>query len=309
MTITVETRKSCARRNLTLEQQKALIDLYFDPDSRLSTAAIGQQFDISRRSVTNIIGKHGLEQKRPRYPKKYFHNDRYFQEINEENSYWAGFIAADGCIVHCGTKSLVFHLQKIDHQQLINFAQCLSYLGLPKLRPNSILLRINGIYGLAQDLETNFNITTNKTFSLKPPPLQEERHIRAFLRGYFDGDGSFSCSSKHPKRTAFRLVGTKEFLTWVRTILAQYVGTNSDIKIAKYRNAYTLSYGGNRQAYRILTWLYKRSTFRTRLARKYNSFLDYQKWLPEFIANGRYPSNISYLSTTPPSKSFSSLIS
>lgn len=43
--------------------------------------------------------------------KKYSYNDNYFRTPNLENSYWAGFIAADGCVYKghtgCGEQRVV----------------------------------------------------------------------------------------------------------------------------------------------------------------------------------------------------------
>lgn len=197
-----------------------------------------------------------------------FLDHHYFSILNEENCYWAGFIAADGSLP-IARKQMVINLATCDEKHLENFRQCLRFEGQVYYREYnninyvSILVPSKQIY---QDLQTNFNITPQKSLTLCPPILTNEALIRSFIRGYFDGDGCLSNS--------ISFAGTEQFLTWVRKQLTIYTNRSINQRLRKADNIYILEYGGRLQKNLILDWLYQNSNPSTRLGRKYDKRME-----------------------------------
>jgi hypothetical protein len=127
--------------------------------------------------------------------RKYQLNHNYFSVPNLENSYWAGFIAADGNI---NDKQGVLRVQlsNADSEHLLKLKKSLGYTG--PLRPFSYigfgkeahasLLQVSSSK-IVTDLRENFEIIPKKTFTLEPPKLKNNL-LDAYIIGYIDGDGS-----------------------------------------------------------------------------------------------------------------------
>lgn len=91
-----------------------------------------------------------------------------------------------------------------------------------------------------------------------------------FIRGYFDGDGSFS---KETKGHMFKVCGIWDFIT----VFADRVG-KPDLKLQQRRkdkNNWQLSVGGRRQVQRIANLMYQDAT--VYLDRKYEIYNSYIK--------------------------------
>lgn len=153
----------------------------------------------------------------------------YFSVPNLHNSYWAGFIAADGNVYKrkAGNRQAIIKiaLKSEDDKHLEKFAQAIAhnkkiYHGSIKTLGreysySSIAVSSNI---MAKDLESNFNITERKSLTLKPPTHLSEENAIAFIAGYIDGDGSYTHSYGRP---ILSVVGTKEMLEWILPLLAR----------------------------------------------------------------------------------------
>lgn len=155
----------------------------------------------------------------------------YFAEPNLENSYWAGFIAADGYIYvpKKGQRILGIRLKSTDREHLIKLQ---SSIGAGTLTETTTFSEQYNkeYYGTSYrlssdkvcfDLLKNFNIGERKSLTLEPPDLSGDL-TTAFIAGYIDGDGSYSMGAYSPR---LGIVGTEIFLSW---ILKQY-GLKSSI--------------------------------------------------------------------------------
>jgi hypothetical protein len=195
-------------------------------------------------------------------------NHGYFTNLNEDNCYWAGFIAADGSLP-INRKQVVVNLADCDAQHLETLKKSLAFEGQVYKREYggisfvSLLIPSQVIY---EDLQRNFNITPQKSLTLMPPPLKDEQLIRAFIRGYFDGDGCFS--------TSLSFAGTVEMLSWIRLCLSEYTYRNINQTIRLAGNIAILEYGGRVQKNIIADWLYNGSKPSTRLGRKYDKRME-----------------------------------
>lgn len=154
---------------------------------------------------------------------KYSHDRTYFAIPSLENSYYAGFITADGC-VYPPKNTLKITLNQIDEEFLLQMAAAMKYTGVLlhhaggnyKKESNHVSLAIYNASDLINDLKKNFNILQKKTLILDPPSLEGENAL-AFLSGYLDGDGSVFTSTKGQLTMSFR--GTENVLRWIKSIL------------------------------------------------------------------------------------------
>ena len=174
---------------------------------------------------------------------KYTVNEEYFSVLNEENSYWAGFIAADGCIhpiYYTKTPSkyrkigsiktrehLNISIDVCDREHLETFKKCINFTGPVNdynnnskfgFSDSSILATINIYNGkIVSDLRDNFNITPQKSLTYIPPDLPLECSL-PFILGLLDGDGSIYYV-KRDKTYGVGFNGTRETVSWVKNII------------------------------------------------------------------------------------------
>jgi hypothetical protein len=152
-------------------------------------------------------------------------NYSFFSKPNEINSYWAGFIAADGCIIDTDrSKRLSINLSSKDKNHLVLLSNLLDvplYTYKTKQHDVSRLsLRSNK---LCLDLENNFNITPRKSLTLKPPKLSAKLQ-RSFISGYFDGDGSlYVIRNKRYTYPGLSILGTEAMLLWIQQHILENV--------------------------------------------------------------------------------------
>ena len=201
-------------------------------------------------------------------PHKYKVQDDYFFNPNINNCYWAGFIAADGCIQQ-GSKYLTFGLQEKDLYILENFKKDLQFTGIISTTRKKMgrrvfkgnIIKINSPL-ICKDLKENFNIIPKKSLVLLPPKIVDKYYIKSFIIGYIDGDGTVD--GHHGAR--LRIVGTHEVLTWMSKFFNQeyQIGVKN---LQKTRNIWVLSIH-TQQAMAVLKDLYKHPV--QKLERKWN---------------------------------------
>jgi hypothetical protein len=209
-------------------------------------------------------------------------NKRFFEVPTIINSYIAGFIAADG---NLGKDShyLSITLQPKDSHILQEFANHFDYDGFIRTYKykNGYYdnLNICGIEEWYVDLERNFNIVPAKTFILKPPNLTDEKHIKAYIRGYIDGDGSiiYSNKGKGIKSWDVGVSGTEQVLTYIKMNFDKWVPNAYHNRLAEvklYGDSKTYSYkvSGRRAEYILKILLEVETLF---LKRKWQPFIDY----------------------------------
>ena len=148
-------------------------------------------------------------------------NENFFAEPNPTNSYWAGFIAADGCVYHGGGKQkLSIVLKSTDEGHLVRLQ---STIGAGTLhRGRSYSKERDKVYHnvryvlysktICSDLKRVFNVTQRKSLTLEPPIGLGTVNSLAFIAGYIDGDGSYTKSGTRP---ILKIAGTRSMLEWI----------------------------------------------------------------------------------------------
>jgi LAGLIDADG-like domain len=201
--------------------------------------------------------------------RKYSTNKGFFSTPGLLNSYWAGFIAADGCIIK---NKLCIGLARLDTQHVQRFVEDVSYTGKISYREKVVSISVC-CEQYAQDLRNNFSITERKTLSLMPPNIENEDLVAAYITGLIDGDGSISY--KRPGNLCITIYGTRFILNWVKYYFERW-SSDSKYRRSDVRNCKD---GRNLSYYSICSSrakeVYKRLSIIEipRLSRKWSKFI------------------------------------
>lgn len=212
-------------------------------------------------------------------------NEDYFSYINsEDKAYFLGFLYADGYI-HDKRKYVYLTLQEDDKEILEKFQICLE-TNKPLLRidrsnePNTktqwrLAITRKKIYN---DLK-RLGLYQKKSLTLTPDKLSfDENLIRHFIRGYFDGDGSFSWyrpKNRNTIQSCLSIVCTKEFCEYFKIIFQNIeVKSSRGKRFNNKQNCFNFIISGNRQVLKSLKFIYENSSFY--LKRKYTKYIKLQ---------------------------------
>jgi len=177
---------------------------------------------------------------------KYTKNVNFFSKPNLLNSYWAGFIAADGHLSQ--DNGVIISLGTKDKEHLDKFKKDIGYSGEIKFyKQKTSYTEISeynriSIYSkkLCTDLIRNWNVTHNKTYDIVFPTELTEDNLFAYCVGYIDGDGSFNRT--HGKFHSLNICGHMQFLESMRSFLCSYlVEEVSSMKIYPDHSIFKLS--------------------------------------------------------------------
>lgn len=220
-------------------------------------------------------------------------NQNFFENIdNNLNSYWLGFLMADGCI-------LEYHNKKTNKLKAMSLQLSLSYVddihvqNFKKDIESSAPIKVNKIKGkdknyycskivicntkMCRDL-IDLNCTPRKSLTLEYPVSKiPEIYERDFIRGYFDGDGSISCTVSKDKRgydvvsLTASMLGTNNMLEHIQTILHKN-GITSYLHCYS-KNIPELRLHGKNNIKNLFIYLYNDKDNIRFLQRKYDKFL------------------------------------
>lgn len=246
-----------------------------------SFSQIAKKYGIDRHIISKYCYEYNI---RPLLPKrrKYLVNDLFFNNATEKSFYWAGFIAADGCLISSNSEipnALTIELSKKDKNLLQSFVQDIEFTGpiitrttnrsdISKKYNNTDLIKIS-IYSnqIIIDLE-KFNITSHKSLTLEFPKYVADHLLCPhFMRGYIDGDGCFYLDKKTHRITII-VLGTFNFLSDFSQVLQKYCNLSSFRSPRKIGNIYELRFYKQHDVKSIVNFLYKDCL--TFLPRKYD---------------------------------------
>lgn len=217
-------------------------------------------------------------------------NENYFSNITIQNSYYAGFIMADGNITQ-DKKYLTISLSRKDRSFLESFIKDISATYSVK-DGNSHGYPISSIHFSSKqiccDLETNFNIVPNKSLIASPPKLEKIEYIDSFIMGLIDGDGTIGLQKHKNTQDRFyiSLVGTKEICKFVKNRFEEILqkSTSNLFQKDKTKNFHFYRISDN-NARTIFKFYYENYKTISKLNRKwskehYDYCLNFQKALP-----------------------------
>lgn len=245
-----------------------IIKLYIEGTGTLSLA---RQSGLHRSTIQRILKQANIDLRKrsPDHP----YDTKFFGSYTPTSCYWAGFILADGYIRPYRDTVNVTLAQR-DRAHLVKLAAALRL-------PESVVhtasstsycyIDVNGPWART-DLIQNFGITPHKTRNATLPCVSSENRPH-LVRGIFDGDGSITL--QNPPQLA--ISGTVALLSKLREVFFGIgVRIKSRNRVPPIQNAIQISYSG-RNAGLILGWMYKGSTQKTRLDRKYLRFLQIRR--------------------------------
>lgn len=170
-----------------------------------------------------------------------------FKIPNEESLYWAGFLAADGCV---SGSYLHLNLQDRDSAHIEKIKNWLNVECKIRQRPNqSKVIQIWNKQIISSLIQ--YGITPRKSLTYKPGPMC--LNSPDFWRGMIDGDGCLSQSSAPYRYPVVSFCGSygacESFRAFVNTFC------KSKAKANKRKNIYQISYSG-KYAIQIMQKLY-----------------------------------------------------
>lgn len=165
--------------------------------------------------------------------RRYTFDESFFDSVTMQTCYWAGYIAADGCVANGGLLSFSISLK--DRELLDNLVEQVGFTGRVREFVSNghqyCRLQIWGAYRWQQMLKEHWNITSRKSNTLIPPNIIDDELCYAFIIGYFDGDGGITWSS--PTRKYRHLImsfcGTYDMMYWINQKLLPLSGRLSSI--------------------------------------------------------------------------------
>jgi hypothetical protein len=258
-------------------QLEECIALYVSGMPMLGVCA---QTGISLSTLQTNLKKRGLSRSNKINSRKYLVNHEYFTTIDTpDKAYWLGFYYADGFITRYREQNkyvgVTLKSTDIDHLEKLKLSMSCTYpiktykgkTSYGEVTYSRLIVTSDQMFNDLIKLgvvERKSTILTYPPFDIVPENL--EWH---FIRGYFDGDGSFS---KATKGYMLKVCGTWEFLTK----FAERVG-KPDLKLGQRRkgkNSWSLDIGGRLQVQRIADSMYKdASVWLDRKRALYESFI------------------------------------
>lgn len=196
-----------------------------------SGSSLAKNEGLAVTSVNRYIRKFGLQDERNISKSLRTHtlNDRFFQEIDsEEKAYVLGFLTADGCISHTHNSydiSFTLSIQDID---ILEKIKKLFGSSVPiRMQKESKIINFKvSSKTMFRDLE-NLGVRQRKTGREHFPNIPQELK-KHFIRGYFDGDGSFVQDlNNYIKGGVFICSASEEFL-WK---ICEYFKEEIDLEI------------------------------------------------------------------------------
>ncbi len=247
---------------------------------KLSTITLAKKYECSPFTLQKWFKIYNLQIRNNSHAhQKIPINESYFESINtEKKAYFLGLLYADGNNLEKVGRVRI-GLLATDQQILKELSKDI-YFGQERIQrfPKSKHLAYVVICNkkISQDL-SKYGCVNKKTFLLKYPQI-DQKLIKHFIRGYFDGDGCLSCTIQkrdNYKKFYFDLLSTYELLKRVQDLLKKELGINSALKKRwpkRNNNNWTLRINGNNQILKLCGWMYDDSN--VYLNRKYNKYLE-----------------------------------
>ncbi|MBM4248840.1 MAG: hypothetical protein FJ149_05290 [Euryarchaeota archaeon] len=239
--------------------------------SGLSTNQIAQIFGVNGITIRRDLAKTKTSMRAVGFPRKHHFNTGCFHSIdNEEAAYWLGFLYADGSVNWIArTVSLIIkdkdHLDKF--QRFLGSDYDIKF----NVQRNIYALTVSSI-DMIKDLMYH-GCVPGKTKRLSFPDIPDQCN-QHFIRGFFDGDGSWSINLD--KKFFSFAIGSMSLplLLRIQDLLIVHCELNRH-KIYAIMDFHNLKYGGT-QIIRIGQYLYKNAN--VLLDRKYAAFNKFEQW-------------------------------
>jgi hypothetical protein len=190
-------------------------------------------------------------------------NEEYFTKTNKHNSYWAGFIGADG-YVNEDKNVLQISLSAKDKDHLEKLKNELNEDYEIKVKKHTGTWATDESYvcSLAftskqtvESLRENWGLHQNKTYTLTFPRNISVEEKKSYLCGYIDGDGCINVKRNSRGKLQLSINGNEEFLEGVVEFLRKEGEIEIKNNLYPSRNIFVFSVLG-KTALSVLDFLY-----------------------------------------------------
>lgn len=199
-------------------------------------------------------------------------DESVFEEYTQESCYWAGFLAADGCIDVNGTIRIELAGKDSRHvEKFKTFCKSEHTISHNTLK-NSYKVGFCS-NKIKDDLYFNYSLTVDKTHNLSLPELDIDKYSH-YIRGFFDGDGCITEFFNNRPTATFRVFltsGSIDFLENLLILLKTNEITVGGSIQKKAANCWHIQLGV-KDSTSFLNWIYKDAS--VYLDRKYLKYVD-----------------------------------
>lgn len=238
-------------------------------ETGITRAAMAEQLGIPDWKLKKLIATKGWGTKKPTIS-----NEHAFDEYSEEACYWAGFLAADGCVDSKFRVRVMLKYDDYSHlEKLREFLGSTHTISVNTDKYNRCSLEMTSAH-ICDILGFEYNIIPNKTDKLEFPSHIPNKYLVHYIRGYFDGDGSI-CESFSNKNSTTSSVyatfasGSKEFSLSLFNYLQDTLKLGGHLQEFEGSTKWQLKFNTN-DAKMLLTYMYENSN--VYLDRKYNLY-------------------------------------
>jgi hypothetical protein len=203
-----------------------------DHANTMSYLEMGKVMGRSAGSIKQKFRRESLvNNRRENYKRLHSLDDHAFDEITPNSAYWAGLLAADGCL-SSRRKEFSIELKAADELHLgqflsfLKYDNCLSYRCVKNVCSRNIYagLRVSSVR-IYDKLQENFGLTPSKTLSLLPPNIKDESCKKAYLLGYLDGDGYVKRTKGVRRDLQIGICSASpQFIRWIVAEIEKIVG-------------------------------------------------------------------------------------
>lgn len=261
----------------TKEQEKYIVDKYSN-EKNVSLFSLSKEFGLAPQTIGKLLKEKDVPLKSLRqYRQIYNLDEHFFDSIDtEEKAYWLGFLYADG-VINEDENLVRINLMRDDKEHLEKFKSAVgSTHPIKETIKRSADKQYFGVYVGFKSRHMVKSLVDKGCFQRKSLDLLfphsntiPENLIHHFIRGYFDGDGCITYttkSTKHSNRRLYKIniLGTENMVDNIKSFFG------SKVKTSIYINKCVITMGGNIQCKRLYEYLYKDAT--VYLSRKYEKF-------------------------------------
>lgn len=208
---------------LTKDQEKYICDSYYTKTALQLSEEIGCKYNKVRYiwSKNSCTGK-----KRTNFDREYDFNQNYFEIIDSiDKAYFLGFIAADGCLfdnkIETQQNILRIGINKKDIYILENFKKYINSDKTISITRENEFATLSFTSNKLFDDINKLGLHPNKTYGSSVVNL-DDKYMRHFIRGYFEGDGTISMRRTEPLNIDVAIYGFEKNMKQIIEYLERY---------------------------------------------------------------------------------------
>lgn len=191
----------------------------------------------------------------------YYDTNKFAKIIGEDDAYWLGFLYADGYVIQSNHDYFGIELQANDDYHLKKFNKFMNgnakiyYRERNTTNTGKTYKTCSICFSGTQLVDNLINqgCIPRKSFIKRFPDNLNNQLKRFFIRGYFDGNGSFGKYNKNRYLRVTINTASYNFVTELRSFLQSI---NIDSSIYQDKNCYKLYIVGNDNPQKFLHYIY-----------------------------------------------------